>query len=85
MRAIDRVMDAIDLETFVTCSTEDEAKRIIRELAAGMGLKEVDVVFVQVAGPGARVRARAYVHRAGDRYGWLGGEAVGQEGAPCST
>lgn len=85
MRAVDRVMDAIDVETFIECSTDDEAKRIVRELAAGMGLADVDVVFVELAGPGARVRARAYVHRAGDRYGWLGGGAVGQEGAARST
>ncbi len=72
MRATDRVLDAIDVETFVACSTEQEAKRIVLELVAGMGLGGADVVFIEMAGPGARVRARAYVHRAGDRYGWLG-------------
>ncbi len=81
----DRVVDAIDVETFVACSTEEEAKQVVRELVAGMGLTEVDIVFVEAAGPGARVRARAYVHRPGDRYGWLGGDGVGQEDTSRAT
>ena len=70
--AMNRVMDALDVETFVACSSEDEAKRIVRDLMSGMGMPECDVVFVEMAGPGARIRARCYVHRSGDSYGWLG-------------
>lgn len=71
-KVMDRVIDALDVETFVACSSEDEAKRIAREMMAGMGMPECDVVFVEMAGSGARIRARCYIHRSGDSYGWLG-------------
>lgn len=85
MKAAGMVMDALDIETFVACSSEDEAKRLMRELMAGMGLSETDIVFVDVAGPGARVRARAYIHRPGDSYGWLGGDRSGDGGRSRSA
>ncbi|MCR4398752.1 MAG: hypothetical protein NUV93_07300 [Firmicutes bacterium] len=81
----DAVMDALDVETFLVCSSEDEAVRAMRALMDAMGLGAADIVFLEMAGPGARVRARAYVHRPGDRYGWLGGEADGEAGNPGSA
>jgi len=56
------VMDAIDIETFLVCSSESEGK----ELAIRM-----DIVFIQYQGPGARVRVRGYVYKPGASYGWL--------------
>ncbi|MGB9802463.1 hypothetical protein [Desulfofundulus sp.] len=70
-RVLDRVMDALDLETFLVCDSEEEGRRLILQLLQDMGFKDADVVFIQFQGPGVRVRARAYVHRSGDVYGWL--------------
>lgn len=68
---LQQVMDALDVETFLVCSSEEEGRKLILELMKGLGFKDIDVVFIQYMGPGVRVRARAYLHRAGDRYGWL--------------
>ncbi|WP_227767151.1 hypothetical protein [Zhaonella formicivorans] len=71
-KTLDRVMDALDLETFLVCSNAEEGKNLILSLMQELGFQDVDVVFIQHEGPGVRVRARAYVHRSGDKYGWLG-------------
>ena len=68
---LDNVMDALDIETFIVSKDEAEALIIIRRIMTGMGLRDIDVVYCKHLGPGARVRARGYVFRAGDRYGWL--------------
>lgn len=68
---LNQVMDALDIETFLVCRSEDEGKRMILELMKELGFQDADVVFIQYMGPGVRVRSRAYLHRAGDRYSWL--------------
>ncbi|WP_028549114.1 hypothetical protein [Paenibacillus sp. UNC451MF] len=60
--ALERVVDAIDIETFMICGSEQEAGQLMLELLNQMGFPNGDVVFVQHEGPGARVRGRAYVH-----------------------
>lgn len=72
---LERVVDALDVETFLLCRDEEEGRSLIRGLLKEMGFEDVDVVFAQHAGPGARLRARAYVYRPGDRYGWLEDES----------
>ena len=69
--ALQQVMDALDVETFLVCSSEEEGRKLIMELMKDLGFKDIDVVFIEFMGPGVRVRARAYMHRAGDCYGWL--------------
>lgn len=59
-----KVMDAIDLETFFVCRDESEAKSLMLSLFSQIGFASADVVFIQHEGPGARVRGRAYVHKA---------------------
>lgn len=71
--AMKRVLDALDIETFLVCADAEEAKRLALGIVEEMGLARGDIVFLEMRGPGARVRVRAYVHRPGDRYGWLGG------------
>ncbi|HHU69205.1 MAG TPA: hypothetical protein GXZ31_02755 [Thermoanaerobacterales bacterium] len=66
-----RVLDAIDIETYLICESEDECKEIIYGILNKMGLKDVSIVFIEHNGPGARVRARGYIHKPGDTYGWL--------------
>lgn len=74
-RVLDRVMDALDLETFLVCKDEEEGRNLTLGLMQELGFQDVDIVFLEHEGPGVRVRARAYVHRSGDKYRWL---AVGE-------
>ena len=67
----DHVLDALDVETFLVCESEEEGKVLGLKMMKDMGFTDVDVVFVDFRGVGARVRARAYIHRAGDAYPWL--------------
>lgn len=66
-----RVLDAVDLETFLVCDSEEEGKRLALQMLEDFGFHDVDTVFIQFEGPGVRVRARGYVHKPGDYYGWL--------------
>ncbi len=68
---LENVIDALDIETFVIAADEAEAVKTIRRIMTNMGLSDIDVVYCKHLGPGARVRARGYVFRAGDRYCWL--------------
>lgn len=66
-----RVVDAVDVETFLVCQDESEGRRLAVSLLEDLGFRNVDVVFAHHNGLGARIRVRASVHRCGDRYGWL--------------
>ncbi|HEX2980597.1 MAG TPA: hypothetical protein VHO48_10080 [Anaerolineaceae bacterium] len=70
-KALDRVVDAIDVETFLMCKSEDEAKELAEELIRELNLNHGDIVFLEQKGWGARIRLRTYVNRAGDHYPWL--------------
>lgn len=65
------VMDALDIETFLACGSEEEGKSLALALMKELGFQDSDIVFIQFAGPGARVRVRAYINRPGDAYPWL--------------
>lgn len=67
----EHILDGLDVETFLVCSDENQARHIILGLLQELGFEDVDVVEIQMGGPGARVRARAYVHRPGVHYSWL--------------
>lgn len=66
-----QVLDAVDVETFLVCESEEEGKRLILKMLEDFGFHDVDTVYVHFQGPGVRVRARGYVHKPGDYYGWL--------------
>lgn len=70
-KALSKVMDALDIETFFDCEDEEEGKHLALSLMSELGFKDVDIVFSEFRGVGVRVRIRAYIHRAGDKYGWL--------------
>ena len=53
------------------CKDEDEAEKLTKELMEKFGFKDISIVFIQHQGPGARVIARGYIYKPGDRYGWL--------------
>lgn len=69
--ALQNVMDALDVETFLVCQSEDEGRNLALGLMKSLGFQDVDIVFIQFRGPGVRVRSRAYINRAGDKYSWL--------------
>lgn len=71
MSVLEKVMDAVDVETYFACKSEDEARKLSMELMEKLGFKDVNIVFLQYQGPGARVRLRGYVYKPGDRYSWL--------------
>jgi len=77
-KALDQVVDALDIETYLYCKSEEEAKELAEALAAEMNLPHPDIVFLEHRGWGARVRIRTYVHHPGDHYRWLEEEAGGQ-------
>jgi hypothetical protein len=66
-----RVLDAIDIETFLVCESENEAKTLMAQLMQKIGLNDINMVFIEQHATGARVRARGYLYKPGDRYGWL--------------
>ncbi|QGG47268.1 hypothetical protein [Heliorestis convoluta] len=68
---LSHVMDALDVETFLVCASENEGKDRAIRLMRSLGFQDVDIVFIQYAGPGARVRVRAYIYRPGDNYAWV--------------
>ncbi len=59
------LLDGLDMETFLICRDEDEGRRIMLALMAELGFADVDIVFIEHSGPGARVRGRVYLHRPG--------------------
>lgn len=70
-KVFDRITDALDVETFLVCESEEEGKQLALQLMKDLGFDDIDVVFVEFIGPGARVRVRAYICRSGDEYPWL--------------
>lgn len=70
-KAMDRVVDAIDIETFLYCKSEEEAKALSESLCLELGLPHGDIVFLEFKTWGARVRIRSYIHHPGDHYRWM--------------
>jgi hypothetical protein len=70
-KALDQVVDALDIETFFFCENEEEAKELARLLIHELNLPSGDIVFLEHRGLGARVRIRSYIHHPGDHYRWL--------------
>lgn len=70
--ALSHVIDAIDVETYLVCSSAQEGHELARRLGREMQLGEVDVMFEEFDGFGVRIRLRAMIHRPAARYSWLG-------------
>lgn len=75
---LERVTDALDIETFLVCDSEEQGKNLALQMLRNLGFEDVDLVFIEFVGSGARIRARAYIHRPGDKYGWLFKEGEGE-------
>ncbi len=71
MKALGKVIDTIDIETYIQCSSLKEGKKLAFELGKELNLGEVDIMFIEFDGFGVRVRLRKYIHKPGQIYGWL--------------
>ena len=64
-------VDALDVESFVLCESEKDAKDLVGQLMQSLGLSRFVIVSLDFNGPGAHFRARAYMNKPGDSYSWL--------------
>ncbi|MBU4226875.1 DUF4032 domain-containing protein [bacterium] len=71
INVLDRVIDSLDIETFIVCQDEEEGKKLGFQLMKDLGFKDVDNVFLEYSNGGARVRMRANIFKPGDHYRWL--------------
>ena len=65
------IVDALDIESFLLCESEAEAKDLIAKLMQSLGLARHVIVSLDFNGPGAHFRVRAYMNKPGDNYTWL--------------
>ena len=77
--ALSRVLDAVDVETYLVCSSAQEGRDMARLLGRELNLGDVDVMFEEFDGYGVRVRLRAMVHKPAARYSWLGEAQEGEK------
>lgn len=69
--ARDTIVDALDIESFVLCESEAEARELVGKLMESLGLSRFVIVSLNFNGPGAHFRVRAYLNKPGDNYTWL--------------
>lgn len=65
------LVDALDIESFVLCKSEKEARELIGELMRSFDITRYVVVSLDFNGPGAHFRVRAYINKPGESYTWL--------------
>ena len=71
INVLDRVVDSLDIETFIVCQDEEEGEKLGIQLMKDLGFRDADVVFIEYGNGGARIRLRANIFKAGDQYRWL--------------
>jgi len=71
LTARDQIVDALDIESFLLCESEKEAKELIAKLMQSLGIARHVIVSLDFNGPGAHFRVRAYMNKPGDHYTWL--------------
>ncbi len=79
-KAMDRVVDTVDIETYLLCKNESEGKRLALQLGEDLNLGTVDIMFQEFDGYGIRVRLRKYIHKPGKHYAWLKPEEYSDKG-----
>jgi hypothetical protein len=70
INVLDRVVDSLDIETFIVCQSEEEGKKLGIQLMKDLGFRDTDVVFIEYGNGGARIRLRANIFKPGDQYRW---------------
>jgi hypothetical protein len=71
MTALEHIMDAIDIETYLICKDENEGRMLALQLGKEMNIGDVDIMFMEFDGYGMRVRLRKYIYKPGDNYKYL--------------
>lgn len=71
MSALNKVIDAVDVETYLMCSDAHQGHFLALQLGKEMNLGDVDVMFEEFDGYGVRIRIRKYIHRPAQKYHWL--------------
>lgn len=74
MSALNKVIDAVDVETYLMCTDAHQGHSLALQLGKEMNLGDVDVMFEEFDGYGVRVRIRKYIHRPAQKYHWLESE-----------
>lgn len=69
--ALKQILDALDIETYIVCKDEKEGKKLALQLGQELNLGEVDIMYFEFDGYGARVRLRKYVYKPGNVYHYL--------------
>jgi hypothetical protein len=69
--AFDRIMDGIDIETYLVCKDKQEGKQLALQLGKEMNLGDVDIMYEDFDGYGMRVRLRKYIVKPAGTYRWL--------------
>lgn len=69
--ALESVMDAIDIETYIVCKDENEGKKIALQLGHEMNLGDIDIIYQEYDGYGMRLRLRKYIYKPGNIYKYL--------------
>ena len=69
--ARDAIVDALDIESFVLCESDQQARDLVGQLMQSLGLPRFVIVSLDFNGPGAHFRVRAYMNKPGDNYTWL--------------
>lgn len=72
--ALEQVIDAIDIETYIVCKDEIEGKKLALQLGQEMNLGEIDIMYQEFDGYGVRVRLRKYIYKPGNMYKYLNQE-----------
>jgi len=75
MSALNNVIDAVDVETYLLCNDAHDGHRLALQLGNEMNLGNVDIMFEEYDGYGVRVRIRKYIHRPAQKYHWLESES----------
>jgi len=71
INVLNRIVDSLDVETFIVCKNEEEGKNLGIQLMKDLGFRDADVVFIEYGNGGVRVRLRANIFKPGDYYKWL--------------
>jgi len=71
INVLNRVVDSLDIETFIVCQNEEEGKKLGHQLMKDLGFKDTDIVFIEYSNVGVRVRLRANIFKPGDHYRWF--------------
>jgi len=69
--ALGRVVDGLDIETFLLCENEEEGRNQAFLLMKELGFLQADVIFCEYIGMGVRVRMRAVMNKPCHHYSWL--------------